>query len=85
METYKSDYEIATSFVRKVFKQINLGIQQDRSRKKLSMFEKGIIRGMINDNVLNGINDYVMNMYPEDLKIIIDDLEVDMKKRKKQF
>lgn len=83
METYENDYTIASEIVRKIFKHINLGIQNDRSRRRLNMFEKGIIRGMLSDNTMNGINDYVKNMYPEDIKALIDDLESEMRKRKK--
>jgi len=79
----ESDSIIATNIVRKLFKHINSCLQSDRSKVKLNMFEKGMIKGMLNDKSLNGINNYILNMNTYDVKILIDDLESEIDKRKK--
>lgn len=79
----ENDYDIACNVVVKLFHHINLCIQSDRSKVKLNMLEKGIIKGMLSDRTLNGINGYVRNMYPMDVKILMDDLETEFKKRRK--
>ena len=79
----ETDYNIACNIVVKLFYHINMCIQGDRSKVKLNALEKGIIKGMLGDKVLNGINGYVRNMYPLDVRNLMDDLEVEFKKRRK--
>jgi hypothetical protein len=78
----QSDSLIATNIVRKIFKNINSCIQGDRSKIKLNMLEKGMIKGLLTDKSLNGINNYITNMNTFDLKILIDEIEVEIKSRK---
>lgn len=79
----ESDYTIACNIVRKIFTHINLCVQGDRSKVKLNMFEKGVIKGMISEKTLKGINGYVMNMYEPEVKRLMDDIELEVSKRKK--
>lgn len=85
------DALIATNIVKEVFYNINLCIQEDRSKVRLNMFEKGAIKGLIGKKTLDGINNYVLNMYPDDIKNLMngilksipkDILESELKKRK---
>ncbi len=77
----ETDYDIACNIVRKIFSHINLCIQSDRSRVKLNMLEKGMIKGMLSDKTLIGINGYVRNMNPIDINNLMNDLEIEFKKR----
>ncbi len=79
----ENDYDIACNIVRKIFSHINLCIQGDRSKVKVNMIEKGMIKGMLSDRTLNGINSYVRNMYPGDVNILMNDLEIEFRKRKR--
>ena len=76
-----TDYAIATKIVEKLFGHINDCIQNDRSNVKLGMIEKGIISGMLSQKTLNGINRYIINMYPNDIKKLMNDIESEVEKR----
>jgi hypothetical protein len=77
----ETDATIACNIVRKLFKHINDCLQNDRSKIKLNMLEKGAIKTMLSEKALNGINRYIVNMNQYDIKILMDDLEVEIKKR----
>lgn len=77
----ESDSVIATNIVRKLFFHINSCLTSDRSKIKLNMLEKGMIKGMLGEKTLNGINGYIVNMNPNDIKNLIDDIENEIKKR----
>lgn len=82
MDALETDSIIACNIVKKLFKHINLWIP----KTNISMFEKGIIKSMLTEKVLNGINNciiFVYNKYPNDVKVLIDDIEVELKKRKR--
>lgn len=79
----ETDSTIACNIVKTIFKHINLCLQNDRSRQKVNMFEKGVIKGMLGDRTLNGINNYIFNMYPLDVKNLMNDLEEEIKKRQR--
>ena len=76
-----NDHIIATKIVDLLFKHINMCIKLDRSKVKLNPFEKGIISGMLSDKTAKGINNYILNMYPSDIKILMNDIESEIKKR----
>ena len=48
---------------------------------KLNMLEKGLVNGMISEGTLRGINGYVINMYDIDIKNLLNDIEIEVKKR----
>lgn len=74
--------QIACAIVRIIFKNVNSCIQGDRSKVKLNMFEKGVIGGMVNNRVINGINNYVENMSEADLNILLTEIDKELDKRK---
>lgn len=78
----ETDAVIACNIVKKLFKHINSCLQNDRSKVKINMLEKGMIKGMLSEKALNGINNYILNMNTYDIKLLIDDLDVEVKKRK---
>ncbi len=77
----ESDSTIACNIVRKLFQHINSCVEGNRSKTRINMLEKGIIKGMLSDKTLNGINGYVLNMYPMDVKNLMNDIEIEIKKR----
>lgn len=81
-ENARQDALLACEIVRKIFQHIKMCIENDRSQVKLRAIEKGIIKGMINDGVLAGINDYVMKMNPHEMMMLMDDIEIEVRKRK---
>lgn len=84
ISTEESDKDaiIACNIVRLVFQNINDCCQRDRSAKKLNMIEKGLIKSMLGEKTLKGIDDYLVNMYPADVKKLMDEIEIEVSKRK---
>lgn len=76
-----NDYDIACGLIDVLFKHINDALQRDRSRVKLSMFRKSFIKGGLERTVM-GTKNYVLGMYPEDMKLLLDDMEKEIKKRR---
>ncbi len=83
IEQKDTDVIIAQNIVRKLFYHINMCLTTDRSRTKLNMLEKGIIKGMLSDKTIGGINGYIANMYPGDVESLMNDIETEIKKRGK--
>ncbi len=73
------DAIVATKIVSKLFTHINFCINQDLSKKKLNYFEKMAIKGMLNNDMKNGINDYIVNMYPSAVRNLMDDIKTIIK------
>ncbi len=82
MNNNNNDALIATRIVGKIFYHINLCLENDRSKIKLTMLEKGIIRGMLSNKTLNGINGFVLNMHPREVKNLMNDISAEIAKRK---
>lgn len=76
------DNQIAVNMVEILYGHINKSIKLDRSEVKLNMLEKGGISMGI-QRVLPGTKDYIEHMYPTDIKELLDDLEKELKKRRK--
>ena len=74
---------IASAIVRLIFQNVSSCIQGDRSKVKLNMFQKGIIGGMVNDKVMNGINRYVESMSEKDLDNLLTDIDKELLKRRR--
>lgn len=79
------DAIIACNIVKLIFRHINICIQTDRSSVKLGAFEKGIIKSMLGEKTENGINKYLVNMYPMDVKKLMNDIEIEISKRNKMY
>jgi hypothetical protein len=78
------DYDIAVDIVNDLFNNISLCLKRDRSRVKINMLAKGYIKYILSDGVREGIADFVRGMYPEDMKILLNDFERDINKRKRK-
>ena len=57
-------------------------LKEDKSKKKLSLFAKSFIRGILNDNVRSGIGDFIMNMNDKEGKAMLDDMQKELDKRR---
>jgi hypothetical protein len=76
------DNQIAVNIIDKLVEHINKSIRLDRSSVKLNMLEKGgVSQGM--KRVLPGTKTYLENMFPADIKELLDDIENELKKRKR--
>jgi hypothetical protein len=82
-EEVDKDYDIAVDIVNDLFNNISLCLKKDRSRVKINMLAKGYIGYILKDSVREGIADFVRGMYPEDMKLLLNDIERDIKKRKR--
>lgn len=77
------DVVIAGAIVDTIFREVNSCVQGDRSKIKLNMFEKGVIGGMLNSKVQNGIKNFILNMNDNDVKIMLDGIQRELNKRKR--
>lgn len=82
-EQVDKDYDAACDIINNLFRHLNDCLNRDRSRVKINLFAKGYIQFILKDKVRDGILDFVKGMYPEDMKLLMDDMERDVLKRKK--
>jgi len=78
-----NDADVAGAIIDTIFREVNGCVQGDRSKVKLNMFEKGVIGGMLNSKVSNGIKNFVSNMNDNDVKILLDGIQKELAKRKR--
>lgn len=76
------DVDIACVVIDILFNQIDRCIQQDRSRIKINMLTKGMIGRMLGDNTRNGVKEYLINMYDDDVKELLTDMQKELDRRK---
>ncbi len=78
-----NDYDIACNLIDVLFRHINDSLQRDRSRVKVNAFAKSFIKASLERSV-SVTRDYVNGMYPEDIEFLINDMEREILKRKKE-
>jgi len=87
--TYKKyknpDAETINNIIDVIFKQIGQCLVTDRSNIKLNILQKGAIQGFLHTffgkTTREGMRQYIDNMYPEDLKEVIDNIEKEIKRK----
>lgn len=72
--------EIACNLVDILFKNVNQSIQQDRSSVKLNALAKATIGGVLG-RTRDGTKEYISGMRGDDIKVLLDDLENELRKR----
>lgn len=86
--TYKKyknpDAETINNIIDVIFKQIGQCLVADRSNTKLDILQKGIIQGFLHaffgKTTREGMRQYIDNMYPEDLKEVVNSIEKEIKR-----
>ena len=76
------DEDVACNIVSHIFGSVDMCLREDKSKVKLSLFAKSFIRGIMSDNVKNGINDFIRNMRPNDVNLLLDQIDMELKKRR---
>lgn len=76
------DMDIACAIIDILFRHVYNCINENRSSVKLNMFQRGMIGGVLG-NTRDGTKSYVHGMTKEDVSILLDDLEKELKKRRK--
>lgn len=76
-----TDSNIACNIVDHLFRYIDLCLKEDKSKVKVSILAKSFIRSILNDNVKNGINDFIINMNDKEVKSLLDDIQKELNKR----
>ena len=76
------DTEIAINLIDILFKHVLSSIQYDRSSVKLNAFQRGMIGGVVG-KTRDGTTDYVIGMRSDDIKLLLDDIEKELMKRKR--
>lgn len=86
--TYKKyknpDAEIINNIIDVIFKQIGQCLITDRSNTKLNILQKSAIQGFLHaffgKTTREGMRQYIDNMYPEDLKEVVNSIEKEIKR-----
>jgi|CXWL01.1.fsa_nt_gi hypothetical protein len=76
------DTQITYNVLEILYWHINQSLQKDRSTFKLNMFEKGIVRSGL-ETVMPGTKKYIVGMMPNEIKLLLDDIERELSKRKR--
>lgn len=76
------DTDVACNVVDHIFRYIDICLKEDKSKFKLSLFAKSFIRGILTENVRNGINDFILNMNDKEVKSMLDDVQKELSKRR---
>jgi hypothetical protein len=76
------DADIACTVVDLIFKYVDMCLRENKSKYQVSLFAKSFIRGILNDNVKEGINSFVTNMNDNEIKAMLDDIQKELNKRK---
>lgn len=74
--------DTACNIVNHIFRYIDICIKDDKSKVKLSLFAKSFIKGMLTNNVKNGIDDFIRNMNDYEVRSLLDDIQYELNKRK---
>lgn len=77
----KNDTIRATNIIKKLFKHFNMCLNGNRSKHKIGNVEKALIKSLIGQPTADGLCDYVEDMYANDLKALLDDLQVEFSGR----
>ncbi len=86
--TYKKyknpDAEIINNIIDEIFKQIGQCLITDRSNMKLNIIQKSAIQGVLHTffgkTTREKMREYIDNMYPEDLKEMVNRIEKETKR-----
>lgn len=78
-----TDAQIACNILDRLYWHVGESLRMDRSSVKLNLFEKGIVSSGLS-RVMPGTKEYIEGMYSEDIKILLDDIEKELAKRKKK-
>lgn len=74
--------DAACNIVNHIFRYIDICLNDDKSKVKLSLFAKSFIKGMLTSNVKNGIDDFIRNMNDREVRSLLDDIQHELDKRK---
>ena len=77
-----ADTDIACDIVRHIFGSIDMCLEEDRSKVKLSLFTKSFIKGILTGTVRTGIDDFIKNMNNRDIRSLLDNIQEELDKRK---
>lgn len=76
------DTDISCNLVDILFKHVVASVQMDRSEVKLNALTRGMIGGVLG-KTRDGTKEYIAGMRNEDIKLLLDDIEKELAKRKK--
>ncbi len=74
--------DIACGVVDLIFHYVDVCLRENKSKYQVSLFAKSFIKGILNDNVKGGINNFITNMNDEEIKAMLDDIQKELDKRK---
>jgi hypothetical protein len=78
-----TDIDIACDIVDHIFRHIDLCLKENKSKYQISLFARSFIRGILTDNVKGGINNFLKNMNDEDIRELLDNIQIELDKRHK--
>lgn len=72
----------ACNIVRHIFHYIDICLDSDKSKVKLSLFSKSFIKGILTNKVKDGVEDFIRNMNDREIRSLLDDIQYELNKRK---
>ena len=75
------DTDVACSIVGRIFDYAGICLKENKSKVKISLFTKSFISGILTDNVRKGLMDFVSNMNDREIKMLLEDIQNDLKRR----
>ena len=84
METSRGirNTDAACNIVNHIFRSIDICLQEDKSKVKLSGFTKSFIKSILTNSVKGGIGDFIRNMNDREVQILLDDIQNELSKRR---
>lgn len=76
------DAEIACNLVDTLFRHVLASVQTDRSSVKLNALTRGMIGGVLG-KTRDGTKEYVIGMRNEDIRLLLDEFEKELVRRRK--
>lgn len=79
-----NDSQVSSEVIKYIFRQYRKCLESDRSKIRINMFTKGLLKASVKESTIEDTANYVSNMYEYDLKELLDGIESIMKKRNKR-
>lgn len=71
----------ACNIVGLIFKFINNCLDENKSKKEISLFARSLIKGVLNDKTKHGINDFIKNMPDKDIEVLLDEIKSELMRK----
>lgn len=82
VDTNEIDTDVACNIVEHIFHSIDTCLKEDKSKIKLSLFAKSFIKGILTNSVKDGIDNFIRNMNDQEIRSLLDIIQIELNKRR---